>query len=81
MPLQIVKLTDPIQIVLSPGAFPDGVSDGDILRWNAGTSAWEVVLAETSFIKNVASTGEYRVTNIRLDADLKLLITYDDTPV
>jgi len=25
-------------------------------------------------------SGEYRVTNIRLDADLKMVITYDETP-
>jgi hypothetical protein len=81
MTFHVVKLVDPIQIVLSPGAFPDGVSDGDILRWNAGTSTWDVVLANTSFVQNAATTGEYRVTNIRMDADKKLLITYDDTPL
>lgn len=25
-------------------------------------------------------SGEYRITNIRLDADLKIVITYDETP-
>jgi hypothetical protein len=43
MALQIVKLIDPIQIVLSPGAFSDGVNDGDTVRWNADTSTWDVV--------------------------------------
>jgi hypothetical protein len=78
----LAKLLDPISITVSGAALPVGSTDKDILQWNAGTSGWEAVHAEDAFIKNVATTpGEYKVTNIRLNSDLSILITYDDTPV
>jgi hypothetical protein len=42
MPVQLVKLLDAINITVSGAGVPDGTNTGDILRWNAGTSGWEV---------------------------------------
>jgi hypothetical protein len=60
--MELVKLVDPIQIVLSPGAFPDGLNTGDIVRWNAVASAWEVVaepfeFTEIKLTPKATSTG------------------------
>lgn len=46
---KLVKLIDPIQIVMPAGAVPDGVNAGDIIRWNAGTSDWEVTAEPFEF--------------------------------
>jgi hypothetical protein len=60
--MELVKLVDPIQIVLSPGAFPDGLNNGDVVRWNAVAGAWEVVteplvLTEINLTPKAASDG------------------------
>lgn len=61
---------------------PVGSNEGDILQWNAATGAWEATAAEGAFVKNVAGvSGEYQVTNIRLNSDLGILVTYNDTPI
>lgn len=74
MAFQVVKLVDPIQIVLSPGAFSDGVNDGDKLRWNADTSLWEVYTdtlnkddGEIHLTPKVSSTGP--VGTVYFDSD------------
>jgi hypothetical protein len=62
MATHIVKLIDPIQIVLSPGAFPDGITEGDMLRWDSAGGVWEVVseplvLSEINLTPKAASGG------------------------
>jgi len=48
---------------------PDGTpADAKVARSNIG------------IISNPGS-GEYKIVNIRLDASLQIVITYDDTPV
>ena len=35
----------------------------------------------TDVIKNLSPVGGFRITNMRLDENLKVVITYEDTPV
>lgn len=65
--------------------FPRGYSDGDLIAYNEVTGLWERI-SEADFVANsggiVSSPrpGEYRVANIRLGSDKKILITYLDEP-
>jgi len=35
----------------------------------------------TDVVKNICPSGGYRVTNIRMSADKKIMITYEEEPV
>lgn len=35
----------------------------------------------TDVIKNLSPAGGFRITNMRLDENLRVVITYEDTPV
>lgn len=64
--------------------FPRGYVEGDLIQYNAETGLWERV-SELEFsewtIKSLSPSGGYRITNIRLDENKKVVITYDDTPI
>ena len=39
------------------------------------------LLDESEIIQSNPTSGQYRITGIRLDADKKIVITYDETPI
>jgi hypothetical protein len=53
------------------------VTDPDGVAADAKVQIAKLFAGSCAIVSNPGS-GEYRITNIRLDADLKMVITYDD---
>jgi len=79
MPVQIVKLVDPIQLSVITGAVPAGTSAGTGMIWDAVTGGW--IETTGTLIVSAPPAGCYRVVNIYMDADEKIVVKYEDTPV
>ncbi len=46
---------------------------------NAGTKRW-ILHVDYGEVRSITTTGEFKVTNIKMDSTEKVVITYEDTP-
>jgi len=61
--------------------FDDGTNTGSGvpgLRWYS-SGAW-VDISSTGPIRSTPTSGQYRVTDLRMSSDLELIVEYDDVP-